>query len=77
MNTFLILLVVVLMALTVFTLVRGIVAFLASAKADIDRPEGSGPSPNQLLQNKLMYRRIMFQAAAIVVVAVILFAARK
>ena len=77
MNTFLILLVAVLMALTVFTLVRGIVAFLASAKADIDRPEGSGPSPHQLLQNKLMYRRIMFQAAAIVVVTVILFAARK
>ena len=77
MNYILIPLVIVLMALTVFTLVRGIVSFLASPKADIDRPEGSGPSPNQLLQNKLMYRRIMFQAAAILVVIVIMFAARK
>ncbi len=77
MNNILIPLVLVLMALTVFTLVRGIVSFLASAKADIDRPEGSGPTANQLLQNKLMYRRIMFQAAAIVVVIVIMFAARK
>jgi len=77
MNYILIPLVVVLAALTVITLVRGIAAFLASTKEDLERPEGSGPTANQLLQNKLMFRRILFQGGAIVVVAIILFAARK
>ena len=77
MNYVLIPLVIVLAALTVITLVRGIVAFLANTKADLARPEGSGPSANQLLQNKLMFRRILFQGATIMVVAIVLFAARK
>ena len=77
MNYVLIPLVIVLAALTVITLVRGIVAFLANTKADLARPEGSGPTANQLLQNKLMFRRILFQGATIMVVAIILFAARK
>lgn len=77
MNYILIPLVIILALLTVITLVRGIIAFLANTKADLECPEGSGPSPNQLLQNKLMFRRILFQGAAIVVVAIILFAARK
>lgn len=77
MNYVLIPLVIVLAALTVITLVRGIVAFLANTKADLARAEGSGPSANQLLQNKLMFRRILFQGATIMVVAIILFAARK
>ncbi len=77
MNYVLIPLVVVLALATLFTLVRGIAVFLASTKEDLERPEGSGPSANQLLQNKLMFRRILFQGATIVVVAIILFAARK
>ena len=77
MNYILIPLVIVLAALTVITLVRGIIAFLANTKADLEQPEGSGPTANQLLQNKLMFRRILFQGAAIVVVAIILFSSRK
>ena len=77
MNYILIPLIVVLALLTLFTLGRGIVAFMASTKEDLERPEGSGPSANQLLQNKLMFRRILFQAAAILVTAIVLFAARK
>ncbi len=77
MNYILIPLVIVLAALTVITLVRGIAAFLANTKADLEQPEGSGPSANQLLQNKLMFRRILFQGAAIVVTAIILFSSRK
>ena len=77
MNYILIPLVIVLAALTVITLVRGIIAFLANTKADLEQPEGSGPSANQLLQNKLMFRRILFQGAAIVLVAIILFSSRK
>jgi len=77
MNYILIPLVVILAILTVVTLVRGIATFLAATKEDLERPEGSGPTANQLMQNKLMMRRILFQAATIAVVAIILFAARK
>ncbi|MEQ1498215.1 MAG: twin transmembrane helix small protein [Novosphingobium sp.] len=69
--------VLVLMALTVITLVRGIAAFLQSTREELDQDESSGPSAMQLKQNKLMMRRIVFQAAAIVVVAIILFSAQK
>ena len=77
MNTVLIPLVVILALLTVFALVRGIAAFLANTKDELDQPEGSGPTANQLLQNKLMFRRILFQGGAILVVAIILFAAQR
>ena len=77
MNYILFPLVIVLAALTVITLVRGSVAFLANTKADLEQPEGTGPTANQLLQNKLMFRRVLFQGAAIVVVAIILFSSRK
>ncbi|MCZ8171137.1 MAG: hypothetical protein ACK442_09895 [Novosphingobium sp.] len=76
MNWFLAIVIVVLMVLTLVTLVRGIVAFMASTKADLERPEGAGPSEMQLRQNSLMFRRVFYQAAAILVVAVLLFANR-
>lgn len=72
MNTFLILVIIALIAMTVVTLVRGIAAFLQSTREDLERPESSDPSAMQLKQNKLMFRRIMFQAAAIGVVALLL-----
>lgn len=72
MNTFLILVIIALVAMTVITLVRGIAAFLQSTREDLEQPESSGPSAMQLKQNKLMFRRIMFQAAAIMVVALLL-----
>ncbi|MBS3928889.1 MAG: HIG1 domain-containing protein [Sphingomonadales bacterium] len=77
MNTFLILVIIALIAMTVVTLVRGIAAFLQSTREDLERPESSGPSAMQLKQNKLMFRRIMFQAAAIGVVAILLSMSQK
>ena len=68
--------ILVLVALTVITLVRGAAAFLQSTRDDMDRPEGSGPSAMQLKQNSLMFRRIIYQAAAIFVVVILMFAAR-
>ena len=60
------------MIMVVVSLVRGIVAFLQTTKGDLERPESEGPTANQLAQNSAMMKRIMFQAAAIVVVAIIL-----
>ena len=77
MNWFLGLVIAALMVLTAVTLIRGIVAFIGTTKADLERPEGSGPSEMQLKQNSLMFRRIFYQAAAILVVAVLLFANQK
>lgn len=77
MNWFLILVIGALMALTLITLIRGIAAFMATTKTELERPEGSGPSEMQLKQNKLMFRRIFYQAAAILVVALLLFANQK
>lgn len=76
MNWFLAIVIAALMVLTLVTLVRGIIAFMASTKEDLERPEGSGPSEMQLRQNTLMFRRVFYQAAAIVVVAILLFANR-
>ena len=75
MQTFLVIVLVVLMALVVYSLVRGIVAFLQSHRADIDAG-GARQQEMQLLQNKMMFNRIKYQALAIVVVALILMMTR-
>lgn len=77
MTYFLIPVIIAFMALTLITLVRGIAAFLQSTREDLDRPEGSGPSAMQLKQNKLMMRRIVYQAAAILTVALLMMAVKK
>lgn len=76
MTTFLVIVLVVLMALVVFSLVRGIVAFLKSTRIDLERDEGAGASEMQLLQNRMMFNRIKFQALAVLVVAVLLAVSR-
>ena len=75
MNTILVIAIVILAILVVVSLVRGIVAFLASNRADIDA--GSTRHKElQLQQNRMMFARIKFQAAAILVVALLLSVAR-
>ena len=76
MSTFLIIVIAVLMILVVVSLVRGIVAFMKSTKLDLEREEGTGASEMQLLQNKMMFARIKYQALAIVVVALLLMMSR-
>jgi hypothetical protein len=68
---------VVLMIMVVVSLVRGIAAFLHSTREDLERPESSGPSEMQLKQNKMMMQRILFQGAAIAVVALVLLSAGR
>jgi hypothetical protein len=75
MTTFLAIVLALLMALVVYSLVRGIVAFLQSHRADIDAG-GERQREMQLLQNRMMFNRIKYQALAIVVVAVIMMMAR-
>lgn len=72
MTTFLTIVLVILIALVVISLVRGIIAFLKSTKIDLETGEGENATEMQLLQNKMMFNRIKYQALAIVVVAVML-----
>jgi hypothetical protein len=74
-NTFLILLLVAAMIATVVALVRGVVAFLKTTEEDL-RGDGVGPSASSVKQNKAMMQRVIFQAAAILIVVVILASAR-
>lgn len=62
----------ILMALVLYTLIRGIVAFLQTTKVDLESGETQTSTEMQMLQNKMMFNRIKFQALAIVVVAVLL-----
>lgn len=76
MNVFLILVLLVLMGLVLFSLVRGIIAFLKTTKIDLETGEGETVTDMQLAQNKAMFARIKYQAMAIVVVAIILAVSR-
>ena len=71
MNAILVIALIVAMVFVVVSLVRGIIAFLQSHRADIDHG-GERQKEMQLKQNKMMMNRILFQAAAIVIVALLL-----
>ena len=71
MNTVFVLVIIGLAIMVVVSLVRGIVAFLKTSKDDLATP-GGGATPMQLQQNKMMFARIKYQAAAIVVVALLM-----
>ena len=72
MNVILIIALVILMALVVFSLVRGVVAFLKTIKIDLESGEGETVKEMQLMQNKAMFARIKYQALAVAVVAILL-----
>ena len=77
MNSILIPIIAVLVIMVVVSLVRGIIAFLQGTKLDLESDPGStGATPNQLLQNRMMFNRIKYQAAAIVVIAILLAISR-
>lgn len=63
--------ILVLMALTVYSLIRGIGAFLSSTKADLDG-DGTRATEMQLLQNKMMFNRIKYQGLAVAAVVILL-----
>ncbi|PZO71966.1 MAG: hypothetical protein DI636_01695 [Pelagerythrobacter marensis] len=76
MNTFLTIVLILLMIMVVVSLVRGVVAFMKSTKIDLETGRGENATEMQLLQNKMMFARIKYQALAIVVVGVLLMLAR-
>lgn len=63
----------VLVGMTVFSLFRGLNAFRQEIDAKVD-PDGA--KELQLKQNRMMWARIKYQAAAVVVVALLLAMSR-
>ncbi|MCW1383116.1 HIG1 domain-containing protein [Novosphingobium sp. KCTC 2891] len=68
-------LLLIFMGLAVYSLVRGIIAFLQTTKEGLERGD-EGLKEMQLLQNRMMFNRIKFQGLAIAVVAILLAVAR-
>ena len=76
MSTILIILLIFAMGGALFALIRGIVAFLQTTQEDLNSPDG-GVSRSAERQNKAMFMRVGFQAAAVVLVVLILLLARN
>ena len=74
MKTILVILLVAAMIATVVALVRGVVTFLQGASAEARGEPRSGPTESQLKSNRMMQQRILFQALAILICVVLLFA---
>ncbi|MBU6268413.1 MAG: HIG1 domain-containing protein [Sphingomonadales bacterium] len=64
--------VVVLVIMVVVSLVRGIAAFLKGTREELERGPDDGPTQSQIQQNRMMFARIKYQAAAVVVIAILL-----
>ena len=75
MNVFLTILLAAAIIATVVALIRGIVAFLKTTEAELKGEDG--PSAPSVKSNKMMQMRIFFQALAILLVVIILFAAGR
>ena len=76
MNYILIPIIIVLVIMVVVSLIRGIVAFMQATKSDLERDPALGATEAQLMQNKMMFARIKYQALAVVVVAILLAVSR-
>ncbi len=71
MNTILAIVIAILAIMVVVSLVKGIVAFLQTTKLDLEGGD-ERIEMMQIRQNKAMFARIKYQAAAIIVVALLL-----
>lgn len=71
MTIFLVILIVLATIATVVMLVRGIISFLRTTEAELNSTD-AGPSQSSLKQNKMMTGRILFQALAVLFVALLL-----
>ncbi|MEH3107555.1 MAG: hypothetical protein PGN09_09790 [Sphingomonas fennica] len=73
MQTFLFILVVLLAIGALVSLVRGVIIFMTTTREDI---MSGSVSQSGLRQNRMMWRRVQFQAAAVLVAALLMWLAR-
>jgi hypothetical protein len=75
MQTVLAILIVILAIGALVALVRGIIAFLRTKDEELRRDPTAGPSESSLKQNNMMWRRIQFQALAVIAAVLLLLLA--
>jgi hypothetical protein len=75
MQTILFILVVLFAIGALAALIRGIVTFLRTTDEELRRDPGLGPSASSLKQNGMMWRRIQFQALAVVAAVLLMLIA--
>jgi len=75
MQTILAILVVILAIGALVALVRGIIVFLRTKDEELRRDPSAGPSESSLKQNNMMWRRIQFQALAVIAAVLLLLLA--
>lgn len=73
MQTFLFVLIILAAIGAVVSVVRGVLVMLRTSREDLT---GGGVSQSGLQQNRMMWRRIQFQAAAVVFVIILLMMTR-
>lgn len=73
MQIFLVILMILAALGALGALVRGIIIFLQTTEQDL---KGTGPITSGLRQNKMMWRRIQFQAIAVVLAVLVMLLAR-
>ena len=73
MQTFLFVLIILAALGALVSVVRGVIVMLRTSREDL---EGTGVSQSGLRQNRMMWRRVQFQALAIVFVILFLLVAR-
>ncbi len=76
METVLIILVILFAVGALAALVRGIVIFLRTTDEELRRDPNAGPSESSLRQNRMMWRRIQFQALAVIAAVLLLLLMR-
>ncbi len=74
MQTFLFILMILAALGALGALIRGVVIFLQTSTRDLSGP---GPNVSGLRQNKMMWRRIQFQAAAVVLAVLVMMLAHS
>jgi len=73
MRTFLFVLIILAMIGAVVSVIRGVIIWARTSREEM---LGNAPSQSGLQQNKMMWRRIQFQALAIVFIVLLLLVAR-
>ncbi len=74
MQTFLFVLIILAAIGALISVVRGVIVMARTSHADLT---GTGVSQSGLKQNKMMWRRVQFQAIAIVICVVLLLISRS
>jgi len=73
MQTFLFILIILAAIGAVISIVRGVIIMLRANREEVD---GAGVSTSGLQQNRMMWRRVQFQAAAVILAVLFLLLAR-